>query len=133
MGMAIAVTSGVLATLAQEAAHAAPDECCGLLLGDGATIDRTRPAANVHPHPARHFEIDPAALIAAYKAERAGGLHLMGYYHSHPSGAACPSPTDAAERSGDQRIWAIVAGGEISFWRDEREGFVPLVPSIIDG
>lgn len=126
MGMAIAVTSGVLATLAQEAAHAAPDECCGLLLGDGATIDRTRPAANVHPHPARHFEIDPAALIAAHRTARSGGPQVLGYYHSHPSGWGEPSMTDRAQASGDGRIWAIVAAGAVHLWRDCPHGFEAL-------
>lgn len=125
MGMSLAVTSGAMATLIEEAARAHPREGCGLLFGDGR-IERAEVAANVHSEPLRHFEIDPAALIAAYKAERAGGPRIAGYWHSHPTGAAAPSAEDRACASGDGRIWAIVAGEAVTFWRDLPGGFEPL-------
>ncbi len=124
--MEIGVTSGVMATLLEEANHAHPDECCGLLLGQGAIVERAVAAANVHPEPARHFEIDPAALIAAHRAVRGGGPQVLGYYHSHPNGRAQPSPTDQAQASGDGRIWAIVARGAVTWWRDAPGGFEAL-------
>jgi proteasome lid subunit RPN8/RPN11 len=124
--MAIELTSGALATLRAEAAKAHPLECCGLLLGQGNRIDRAMPCANVHPQPERHFEIDPAALIAAHRAARAGGPEVLGYYHSHPGGSAEPSATDRAMASGDGRVWAIVAGGAVGWWRDGPQGFEPL-------
>ena len=130
MGMELKLTSGILATLRQEAQIAAPNEACGLLLGRvdaaGAVVTAIAPAANVAPDPARHFEIDPAALIAAHKAERAGGLALIGYYHSHPTGLCLPSSTDAAMAQHDGRVWAIIAGDRVEFWRDEQSGFEAL-------
>ncbi len=125
--MDLEVTSGVMATLRQEAAKAHPLECCGLLLGDGVRITDAVSAANVHRQPERHFEIDPAALIAAHRAARAGGPQVLGYYHSHPVGAAAPSATDRALASGDGRIWAIVAGTAIGWWRDTPQGFEAVV------
>jgi proteasome lid subunit RPN8/RPN11 len=122
--MDLAVTSGVIATLLEEAARAHPLECCGLLLGRGQMIDQAVPCANVHPEPARHFEIDPAALIAAHRAARAGGPEVLGYFHSHPTGNAAPSATDRASASGDGRVWAIIAAGRIGWWRDRPNGFV---------
>ena len=68
MGMTTTVTSGVTATLLEEAAKAHPLECCGLLLGQDAAVEIVQPADNVHPTPQSHFEIDPAALIAAHRA-----------------------------------------------------------------
>lgn len=130
--MAITVTSGVLATLLEEATRAHPLECCGLLLGD-RMIARASPAANVHPEPARHFEIDPAALIAAHRAARAGGVPVLGYYHSHPTGIAEPSATDRAAASGDGRIWAIIAGGAVRLWRDSPTGFEALPLRVGEG
>lgn len=124
--MATRLTSGALATLREEATRAHPHEACGLLLGRGDTIDAAQPCANVHPEPERHFEIDPAALIAAHRAARAGGPQVLGYYHSHPNGRAGPSATDRAMAAGDGRIWAIVARGAISLWRDDPGGFTPL-------
>ena len=120
------LTSGALATLLEEAQRAHPLECCGLLLGQDSVIAEARPAANVHPDPARHFEIDPAALIQAHRAARMGGPQVLGYYHSHPTGRAEPSMTDREMASGDGRIWAIVAQGAVQLWRDAPEGFQPL-------
>lgn len=131
--MAITLTSGALATLLEEATRAGALECCGLLLGRGGRIARAVPAANVHPDPARHFEIDPAALIAAHRDARAGGAAVLGYYHSHPTGRAEPSPTDQAMASGDDRIWAIIAGGTVTMWRDAQAGFEPLPTRVADG
>ncbi len=124
MGMDIAVTRDVIATLIEEARRAGAVECCGLLLGAPGHITRAVPAANVHPDPARQFEIDPAALIGAYRAERTGGPALLGFYHSHPTGHPRPSATDCEHAGGDGRVWAIIAFGEVQLWRDTPRGFV---------
>lgn len=114
-----------------EAAAAAPDECCGLLLGDHR-IAEARPAANVAPDPRHRFEIDPHALIAAHRAARTGGPAVLGYYHSHPGGPAMPSATDRAMASGDGRVWAIVGRDGVTFWRDDGDGFAPLPYAVED-
>ena len=131
--MTIQLTSGTMVTLLEEAAKAAPLECCGLLLGHARRVEEACPAANVAPDPSRHFEIDPAALFAAHRAARAGGLELLGYYHSHPAGHPLPSATDCEHASGDLRAWAIIAGGEVSFWRDTPGGFEALSHSLVAG
>ncbi|MFT3975694.1 MAG: M67 family metallopeptidase [Sphingomonas bacterium] len=111
--------------LARIVAHAGASgaEVCGLLLdaGEGA---EPHPCANVHPTPATHFELDPAALIAAYRTARDGGPKVIGHYHSHPSGDAMPSIADAAQAAGDGAVWLIVAGREARAWRATRDGAV---------
>ena len=126
--MTIAVTRDVIALLRQEAESAAPNECCGLLLGAAGRIDRAIPAANVAADPHRRFEIDPRALIDAHRAARMGeGAQVVGYYHSHPAGVPEPSPCDRAEAAGDGAIWAIVGrDGEVRLWRDDSQGFRAL-------
>lgn len=129
--MNIAVTRDVITFLIEEARKSADFECCGLLLGApdaslSERITRAVPAANVHPEPARQFEIDPAALIGAYRDQRHGGAALLGYYHSHPDGHPRPSATDCEHAGGDGRVWAIIAAGKVGFWRDGRDGFVQL-------
>ena len=131
--MELELTSGVMATLLEEAARAYPLECCGLLLGQGAAITVAQPVRNVHDQPERHFELDPAALIAAHRAARTGGPQVLGYYHSHPNGRAEPSPTDRAQASGDGRIWAIVAAGTVTWWRDAPSGFEALPTRVAAG
>ncbi|MFC3173786.1 M67 family metallopeptidase [Novosphingobium bradum] len=122
LSLAPAAAQAMLA--AARAAH--PREACGLLLGEGARILAATRAANVHPEPLRHFEIDPVALIAAHKAARGGGPQVLGYWHSHPNGLARPSDTDRAHACGDGRAWAIVANGAISLWVDGPNGFAAL-------
>lgn len=92
------------------------DEVCGLLFGHGDRIEAIRPAANVAADPARHFELDPAALIAAHRAARAGGARIVGHYHSHPGGVPTPSAADAASARGDGGFWLIVGGGIARLW-----------------
>jgi proteasome lid subunit RPN8/RPN11 len=106
--------------------HAASsrDEVCGLLLGDVGQIARVRPCANVSDMPARRFELDPAALIAAWREGRAGGPCVIGHYHSHPTGDARPSATDAAEAAADGAIWVIAAAGQVMAWRAVAAGAV---------
>lgn len=100
---------------AADAAH--PFEACGLLLGEGGRVDDATLARNVAEAPATRFEIDPAHLLAAHRAARAGGPAILGWWHSHPSGLAEPSATDAAMSDPDGRVWAIVAAGQVRTFR----------------
>ena len=127
------VNGSVLTILVAETALAAANEACGILFGTPTCIDTAIPSRNIHPTPRTHFEIDPAALIAAHKSARAGGPQIAGYWHSHPSGSAAPSATDQASASGDDRVWAIVANGEVAFWRDAPGGFEPLPTRVVAG
>ncbi|MBX3593963.1 M67 family metallopeptidase [Sphingomonas sp.] len=114
--MKVRISSCVIELIQQGAATAAPLEVCGLLFG-GEQVARASVTANVAADPRRHFEIDPGALIAALRAERAGEERLAGYWHSHPSGDTLPSVTDAAMAAPDGKLWIIVAGQDVSAWR----------------
>ncbi|TAD83948.1 MAG: M67 family peptidase [Sphingomonadales bacterium] len=135
--MQVEVTSNALAAMRAHAAAAHPHEACGILLGTDGRITEARKTANVHPAPATHFEIDPQALIDAHRAARAGGLDVIGYYHSHPSGPPAPSATDRACASGDGKVWAIVSPNDpdavARFWQDGEQGFAALSFTISDG
>lgn len=113
--------------------QAAPAEACGLLLGTDAHIHSAVATANVADDPLRHFEIDPDRLIAAHRAARAGGPGIIGYFHSHPNGLERPSATDQGSAAGDGRVWAIVARGRITLWKDAPSGFEPLSYDTIEG
>jgi desampylase len=117
MGMRIAISRSVLIGIHAESAIVAPLEGCGLLFGSAEAITGWQAAENVAGDPALRFEIAPAALFAALRAERSGGPRLAGYWHSHPSGDARPSATDAAMAAPDGKVWLIVAGEQVTAWR----------------
>jgi desampylase len=135
--MNVEVTRAVVTALLDEAARIYPEECCGLLLGGasdgGLRIETAVPAANVAPERTRHFEIDPAALLAAHRAARGGGPQVLGYYHSHPTGLPVPSDADCEHSTGDLRIWAIIGDGRVAFWRDSGNGFSAIICDVIGG
>ena len=133
LAVTLAVAPAAIAAMREASARAAPHEACGLLLGTDARIEAVRETANVAPDPACHFEIDPAALIAAHRNARNGGAVVLGYFHSHPNGLARPSATDAASAARDNRVWGIVAGTQVTFWRDAPCGFEPLSYVIAQG
>ena len=124
--MEIELTSDVLAALLAEAKNAHPLECCGILLGSDDRIDRMVAAPNVHPSPARHFEIDPQTLIDCHRDCRNAERKVVGYYHSHPNGVERPSGHDLELAARDGTIWAIVATGRVSLWRSGDAGFEAL-------
>lgn len=126
MGMTLTISRALLAEIRAEAAAAHPCEACGLLFGEGARVTGWRAAGNVAETPETRFEIDPAALFAALRAERAGGPGILGYWHSHPSGDARPSAIDAAMAAPDGRIWLIVTATEAGAWRAGADGFGEL-------
>lgn len=84
------------------AAH--PRECCGLLEGDGGRITAVHPARNL-ARAADRFEIDPAEQFRLMRE----GARIVGCYHSHPNGAAAPSPRDAEGAGEAGFLWLIAA------------------------
>lgn len=116
------ISRSLLERLVADAA-ASRNEICGLLLRARDGRIRAQACGNVHPTPAIRFEIDPAALLAAHRAARGGGGAVIGNYHSHPSGDAMPSVTDAARAAADGALWLIVGGdGEVRAWRAVSDG-----------
>ena len=95
-----------------------PRERCGLLLGRGETITRADETRNVSPTPQTHFEIDPAALLAAHRNARLPGrLEVLGYFHTHLSQSCEPSATDAALAAPDGKLWLIATSETAALWR----------------
>lgn len=120
--MAIRISTALLAAIRAQAAASPDREVCGLLFGTGEAILDVVPADNVSGHPADSFELDPIALLAAARTERAGGRCILGHYHSHPGGIAHPSPRDAAAAGEPGRIWLILGRDGATAWRDRPGG-----------
>ena len=122
--MVVDISSAVLAGIRALAAAAPDREVCGLLFGTAGWIETAQPCRNVAADPARRFELDPAALLAAHRAARTGGPAIVGHYHSHPSSSPVPSTCDAEAASADGAIWLIVAAAECRGWRAVADGAI---------
>ena len=120
--MKLVISSQMLGELQKAAKEASPEECCGLLFGDDMQVSDYQLTDNVALNPERHFEIDPAALIAAERAARGDGPEILGYFHSHPTGNIDPSKTDAQSAAPDGRIWLILNGKDAATWRARHDG-----------
>ena len=102
-----------------------PDEKCGILLGRGHRVTRIDHVANVAADPFATFEIDPAALIAAYRnARRKGALEVLGFFHTHPQGPSTPSERDARMAMPDGKLWLIAGREGALLWRAVEDGEV---------
>ena len=119
--MRLKISSTLLTRLRKESAASA-NEVCGLLFGTSEEVVHAVKCTNVADHPATGFEIDPAALIAAHKAARAGGPELVGHYHSHPNGSSEPSARDAESAMGDGALWLILTKTGARIWRTRTAG-----------
>ena len=93
----------------RHAREAAPDECCGLLVGIGDEIVEAVRARNSAGDPATRFLIHPQDHFAAIRAARRRGLEVVGFYHSHPASPPEPSERDVAEFSSPGYLYAIVS------------------------
>lgn len=122
MGMRTLISRSLLDRIRSDCEDAHPLEACGLLLGEGEWITHAVPARNVAEQPESGFEIDPAVLLAAHRAARAGGARVLGCYHSHPGGDPRPSATDADLAAADGMLWLIVASQHHALWRAVPDG-----------
>jgi len=111
----------------REAEIATPRECCGLIEGlrEGVRFRVTalHAARNLAPEPDR-FDVDPRDHLAASKVACARGHQIIGCYHSHPHGAAIPSPRDAEGAEEENFLWLIAAGADLAAFVHFRGGFV---------
>ena len=117
-----------------------PHECCGALLGRDASSEggeeRPREILELYPllnrredSPQNRFSVAPPDVIDADRAAQAGGLDVVGWYHSHPDHPARPSEYDRAH-AWPWYSYIIVsvakgAAGEMTSWRleEDRAGY----------
>jgi proteasome lid subunit RPN8/RPN11 len=108
------------------AREAAPAECCGLLIGTGASIVEAARTKNLASNPDR-FEMDPGDHIRSRRVARSRGLDVLGFYHSHPRSPAIPSERDRAEAWYPDYLYLIVSvrvePAEVRLYRLHAEGF----------
>ena len=106
-----------LRTLVADAEKSFPDECCGFVFGREDDGHRQVEAVLVVDNAKegdkrRRFEITPKDYLRAERFADAGGLQLLGIYHSHPDHPPIPSEHDriAAQPFFSYLILSVKAG-----------------------
>jgi proteasome lid subunit RPN8/RPN11 len=126
----VRIAQQVIDDMVAHAREEAPNECCGLLIGDRASIERSVRARNREATTTR-YRIDPEDHFAAIHEARATGKRVVGAYHSHPASAPAPSDSDIEEASGGSDfIYVIVSlskpEAEVSAYRVKHGTVVPV-------
>lgn len=115
----ILIPSLLLKHIVDDAEHAYPEECCGLLVGKGdpagaVTVTRVVSSPNVaFSGKGDTFEVDPKLRFDLMR-ELGGSVHrIVGHYHSHPDHSARPSRRDIEMAWEPELVWLItsVIGG----------------------
>lgn len=70
-----------------------PNECCGILAGNGEAVHRLYRIANTARSPNRYL-MDPQEFLNADKDAERNGWEFLAFYHSHTHSPAYPSRTD---------------------------------------
>ena len=125
------MTPALARFLVQEAVTAAPEECCGLLIGKGTAVFQSKPLTNVAEDPRSGFLAEPKELLHALFRAEEEQLELLAIYHSHPRGDALPSERDIREANYPEAAQLIIGLGgkeaELAAWRIH-QGTVKAVP-----
>lgn len=127
------ISSAIILRIMRSVLHASyrdgrygrPHEKCGILRGRGHRITAADRTNNVSSEPEIAFEIDPAQLLAAYKAQRkANALQIMGFYHTHLTDDPTPSVRDAEGAASDGMLWLIATSMRARLWRAVPNGSI---------
>jgi [CysO sulfur-carrier protein]-S-L-cysteine hydrolase len=95
----------------------APNECCGLLAGQGTIVSHVYPIPNELASPTR-FRTTPKMMFQAQRQMREDGVELLAVYHSHPTSEPIPSTTDRAENPYGEAVLCVIIGqGHVRVWR----------------
>lgn len=98
--------------------HAAfnhPNECCGALLGQAGEVCCAWPLENVAVSPTREYRVSARAFFEAEAQAEQQGLRVLGFFHSHPHGAARPSHSDI-EQAVPGYFYVILSSAEQTAW-----------------
>ena len=85
-----------------------PLEACGLLVGQGATVQRFVACTN-EAASARVYTIPPRELLRAERQADDDGLAVVGVFHSHTHSEPYPSATDVSQAPDPDWHYVIVS------------------------
>ncbi len=93
----LSITAGHLALMVSHCIGRAPEEACGLLVGDAAgVVSLVEPARNA-ARSAQLYTVDPADYLRIDRQAEEDGKAVIGVFHSHTHTDPWPSPTDVKQ------------------------------------
>lgn len=87
------IAKSLIEEIAAHARDDLPNECCGLIGGDGEAMGSVHRARNAAASWLR-YEVHPGDQLRIMDVIEAAGEDLVGIYHSHTKSDAYPSQTD---------------------------------------
>ncbi len=108
----ITISRDNICKLAEHSTKKWPEEACALLIGrrnavSHCNVTRIEISENISDRPEIWFEIDPGLRIGLERELRDKTEEIVGVFHSHPSGPARPSTTDADMVIERHLFWVI--------------------------
>ena len=91
--MALSLPREMIYEMVRHAIEDLPNECCGVITGDGETAAKLYRTRNAEPSPFR-YSIDPRDLLQIEREMDEADQSVLVIYHSHVASDAYPSPTD---------------------------------------
>ncbi len=85
------------------------NEVCGFIASLSGKPVNTYPVPNIATPADKQFEMEPSAQIGAIKIMRERSEDIFAIYHSHPTSAATPSPTDIVEFNYPEALCIIIS------------------------
>lgn len=139
----VRVPAPVHADVLEHAREGHPHEVCGILAGDAGeprVVEESFRVENVHENPRTEYLIDPdEQLEVILHVEDELGLDIVGFYHSHPTGAAELSETDRRRASWPGAVYMLVwwpgqekEGTGAWTWQGDEEGFREEPLDVVD-
>src|SRR4051794_26920097 len=86
----------------------APNECCGMIGGEGGEARTLYRAANAEASPLR-YSLDAQDQFRIMREMEEAGEELVAIYHSHTASAAYPSQTDVNLALYPDAVYVIVS------------------------
>jgi proteasome lid subunit RPN8/RPN11 len=126
MVMVLQLPASIHEEMIAHARRELPNECVGMLIGsrEGVVMEYL-PLVNEQPTPTTFFT-EPLSMLYAERRCRALGLHVLGIFHSHPTGGNTPSQRDLANHYSPDVLCLIVTMAkeppELAAWYIEAEG-----------
>ena len=91
--MALSLPKGMIDEMVQHAIDDLPNECCGVITGNGSQATKLYRTRNAEASPFR-YSIDPRDLLRIEREMDEADQSVLVIYHSHVASDAYPSPTD---------------------------------------